>query len=100
MAQKKIVLYEEDTKHADLRLKLRYDRITQSKFFRTVIDLYLERDANFLDSLYKKTKISSRNQTVIDEDFKEKEETEKTFGLNPEEIEDIFDLIAIEDEDI
>ena len=100
MTQKKIVFYEDDHRHANFRLLLKYDMLQQQKFFKAVMDMYLERDPLLLECLYNKTKITSRNEKIIKQDEREKKDIEDLFGLNENDIEDIFDIIAKEDEEI
>ena len=68
-ATKKVVFYDTDKRHADLKIRLHYDGLTQAGFFRSMITGYLE---------------------VGDE-------TKKKFSLlEDDEVESIFDMIEKE----
>ena len=60
---KKVVYMENDRVHADLRLKIHYDGITQADFFRGCVRAYLEEEGAFMAFLDKlkeqRTKIAA-----------------------------------------
>ena len=41
---KKVVFYENEKKHADFKIRLNYDNLSQSEFFRAIISGYIEQD--------------------------------------------------------
>ena len=43
---KKIVFYDSDKRHAELKVRLKHDSLTQAEFFRTLITGYLDKDEN------------------------------------------------------
>jgi len=97
---KKIVLTENDHRHAQLIIRLKHDDLRQSEFFRACIKGYLEQDErilSFLDeiktqSLKKKAKSkklrASGKQLAHDGGFSDKQ------------LDDLFDLIAEEHPDL
>lgn len=95
MAEKKISIIEDDAKHARLRLKFRYDKISQQKFFQLMINSYLEDDPDFM--VFFNKKLSFEKNNIRKKEMSIKNETEKVFGLKQEEIENIFDILAKED---
>ena len=44
--EKKIVFYETDNHHAELKIKLHYDGFKQGEFFRSLVEAYLGDDEN------------------------------------------------------
>ena len=42
--EKRVVFTDTDTRHAQLRIRLQHDGITQAEFFRAIITGYLEKD--------------------------------------------------------
>jgi predicted nucleic acid-binding protein len=92
---KKIVIYISDSAHAEMRLKLRYDQLSQNLFFKKVIAAYLEDDRYMREFILNanKEKISKRDQKKMDKDDKVSNQQIDSFGLNEEEINDIYDLI-------
>ena len=97
---KKIVFYDTDKRHVELKIRLKHDRLTQAEFFRTLITGYLEKDEDILTFLHKYIaqhgKQSKRhlikNAQLIDEG----RETKSRFALNEDEIENIFDILEEE----
>ena len=87
-AKKKVVFYDTDKRHADLKIRLHYDGLTQSHFFRSMITGYLEKDAAMKrkdsESLIEKGEVL-KNKFAIFEDS---------------EVENIFDLIEKEHPDL
>ena len=56
--RKKIMFYDSPKRQADFRIRLQYDGMNQSDFFRAMLTGYLEQDTNilaYLDS-YKEKK--------------------------------------------
>ena len=47
--EKKILFTDTDKRHADLKLRLHYDGLTQADFFRSLITGYLEKDENIMN---------------------------------------------------
>jgi hypothetical protein len=102
MAEKKIVLYEDDAVHARFRIQLKYDELSQPKFFKMMIDSYINQDPMLMSFIYKKienTK-SERKKKKIEKDVKEAKKIAEEFALDENEIKNIFDLIATENPDL
>ena len=78
---KKITFYDSDKRHADLRIRLQYDGMKQSEFFRAVVTAYLEKDDHFMA-------------------FLEQKEVKSKFALDEGEIDSIFDLLEEEHPDL
>ena len=45
---KKIVFYDSDKRHAELKIRLKHDKLTQAEFFRTLVTGYLDKDEDVL----------------------------------------------------
>ena len=63
---KRIVFYETDKRHAELKIKLHYDGLKQGQFFRTLIEGYLsdnEDILNFISEQKEKNSIQSARQS-------------------------------------
>ncbi len=100
-ATKKVVFYDTDKRHADLKIRLHYDGLTQAGFFRGMITGYLDKDPAIIDFIQrlkdtnnvqsvKKRRESNRLLEVGDE-------TKKKFSLlEDDEVESIFDMIEKE----
>jgi hypothetical protein len=101
---KKIMFYDTDKRHAELKIRLQHDSLKQSEFFRAVVTAYIQKDPLFLEFLndyraannkQSKEKIRKSNKLI-----EEGREMEKKFNLKDDEKESIFDLIAQEHPDL
>lgn len=102
--RKKFMFYDTNKRQADLRIRLKYDGMNQSQFFRAMITGYLEKDESILDYLDKyKEKYQVQGQKKRDGAklmMKKGRVVEKEFGLNEDEIENIFDILEKEHPEI
>ena len=102
--EKRVVFTDTDTRHAQLRIRLQHDGITQADFFRAMITGYLENDgqitkylANYKDKHGIQNK-KKRGRVV--EDIEEGEHLLEKFGIKNDELDGIFDMIAEEYPDL
>lgn len=85
---------------ADLKLRLRYDNLTQTSFFAGIVKLYLENDEDMMNVIYKvkeharamgKKKLNRsrkdivQGQTIMDE-----------LGITDSDKQNIFDMIEMD----
>ena len=95
---KKIIQFEElDKTHADLKIRLHYDGIRQGEFFRAIVQGYINGEEGIVSYIekYKQKKQKSYSNSEMS---KKTKKTIESFGLDEDEIENIFDLIAREQE--
>ena len=96
--KKKVIFNDTDVRHAQLKVRLQFDGITQSEFFRSFITGYLEKDQHIMDFIknYKESnsKMSKRNMKYVQKDIEEAEDILGRFGIKDDELENIFDIIA------
>jgi len=101
---KKIVFYDSDKRHADLKIRLYYDGLTQSAFFRGMISGYLNQDEdlmNFINRLKDTNNIQSASKkNKIKKMTTARQETIDKFALKGDEIESIFDILEEECPDL
>ena len=101
---KRIVFESTTNKHAQLKVRLQYDSMTQAEFFRCLIQGYLEKDERLLEYLqdYRISKghDSKRNARYRKKDTEKAEDLLKKFGIKDDELENIFDLIEEEFPDL
>jgi hypothetical protein len=102
--RKKITFYENEKTQADLRIRLKYDDMNQSEFFRAIIQGYLEQDtriASFIDEYKENYEIQGKPRRRKSRILRDKgQETKNKFALDKEMIENIFDLLEKEHPDI
>ena len=101
---KKIMFYDTDKRHAELKIRLQHDSLKQSEFFRAVVTAYIEKDdlfSEFINEYKAKNKTQSKERIEKSKKSIEKgREIEKKFNLKEDEKENIFDLIAQEHPDL
>ena len=90
--------------HADLKIRLMHDGLSQGALFRILMHGYIQRDENiinFVENFKEKYGIEKKNQIKKSKNLlKLGRQTAKDFRLDPDELEDIFDLIAQEHPDL
>jgi hypothetical protein len=94
---KKVVFYALDKDHAELRIRIHYDGMTQGDFFRGLLMGYLNRDESiiaYIDRYKEEFSLQSKNRrNKIKKTDKARLDTIEKFALNDEEIENIFDIL-------
>ncbi len=102
--RKKIMFYDTAKRRTDLNIKLKYDNIKQSEFFRIMISGYLESDPDVLSYIEKyKEKMeihNSHKRRKTKQLRSEEQKTKKNYSLDENEVDDIFDIIAEEHPDL
>ena len=102
--KKRIVFDDTDIRHAQLKIRLQHDDLTQAEFFRALITGYIEKDKSiirFLNSYKEEKSIQSKKKRkIIQDDLEEADHLMAKFGIKDEELENIFDLIAKENPDL
>ena len=76
---KKIVFDDTDIRHAQLRIRLQHDGMSQAEFFRAMITGYIEKDKsimNYIIKYMKKRGDSKRKTKILEKDL----ECAKTIG--------------------
>jgi hypothetical protein len=95
--EKKQICFDSITKlHADLKIRLHSDNIKIKEFFNEVIKAYVLRDDHligFVEKLKEKKGISKNIRNKVSKSRQKQKEIINQFGLNKNEIENIFDII-------
>ena len=98
--KKRIIFDDTDIRHAQLKIQLQYDGLSQAEFFRALLSGYLEKNSEIMTYInnYKPSKgvQSKTRMKKIKEDQEYAEATMTKFGFHDDELEDIFDIIANE----
>ncbi len=100
-ATKKVVFYDTDKRHADLKIRLHYDGLTQASFFRSMITGYLNKDPAIIDFI-QRVKEEGNKQSIKKRKDSSKliqagADTANKFSLfGDDEVENIFDIIEKE----
>ena len=97
---KKIIFSDTGKTHAEFKIKLQYDGISQGDFFRQVVSAYLDEDTDFMNFMHSlKDRLESqskRQRDIVKKERKLAKKTEKDFTLTDSEVESIFDLLERE----
>ena len=100
--EKRILFYDTDKRHAELKIKLEYDGMGQSEFFRALVTGYLSEDEDIINyvSAYKQEfgRQSKRQQTAASKERQDGMEQQALFA--EDEIENIFSIIEKENPDL
>ena len=84
-----------DGDYARLMIKLRHEEMTKKEFFIAIIKGFLEDEPNLKTFLkaYRKTKGYAKwKEEVLDKEIEDGKVEMRKFGLDKEEIDDIYDL--------
>ena len=102
--KKKIVFDDTDIRHAQLKVRLQHDGLSQAEFFRCMITGYINKDETLLQYVqdYKASKNiqSKTKRRKIQKDIEVGSDLMAKFGFKDDELENIFDLIAEEHPDL
>jgi len=101
---KRVIFLDTEKRHADLKIRLHYDGLTQTDFFKGVVTGYLEKDElfrPFIDKLAKEfSKHGKKRLADSKKLFNKGLENKDKFALSEEEVENIFDILEEELTDI
>lgn len=89
--------YEKES--ADLKIRLNYDNLKQSEFFRAIIKMYINSEPEMLVVLekikHKKRKLGKLALKRARKDFLQGQEMLENLGITKKEREEIFDIIEM-----
>ena len=93
-----------DTVYVNLVMKLEYEKLTKTEFFRALVEGFIYDDphiARFIEEHKENKKIDNkRSRRMIKKERDKAEEIDRRFGLTADDIENIFDLIEMEEGDV
>lgn len=86
-----------DTVYVNLIMRLEYEKLTKTEFFRAVVDGFINDNKHmtaFIEEYKEQKQVDNkRSRRMIKKEREKVEEIDKKFSLSPEDIENIFDLI-------
>jgi glycerol-3-phosphate responsive antiterminator len=90
--------------HADLKIRLIHDSMSQGALFRILMHGYIQQDENimnFVENFKERYGIQKKSYIKKSKSLLAKgRQTTREFALDPDELENIFDLIAQEHPDL
>lgn len=85
---------------ANLKLRLRYDNLTQTSFFAGIVKLYLENDSDMMKVIYKiKQNAQAMGRKKLNRseaDVQAGKDIMKQLGITDSDKQDIFDMIEMD----
>ena len=98
---KKQICFESTAKlHADLKIRLHYDEIKIKEFFNKVVKGYLDKNENLMVFIEEIKQTSQIRRNKIKKANTKERNTNREFGLDKDDIENIFDILEKECLDI
>ena len=98
--KKKIQFTDTDIRHAQLKIRLERENLTQADFFRACITGMSDNDKDLMKFIRKYKDENNigrkRDQKVSIKEDEQSEDLMTKFGIKDDELENIFDLIAEE----
>jgi len=97
---KRIVFTENDHRHAQLVLKLKYLRMSQSAFFRYIITGFLEEDPNIIKYIDRVSNRSKSKKAKTANLKKKGQQKLQDLALSDGDVENLFDMIEQDHPDL
>jgi len=100
---KKICFQSTDKLHAELKIRLNYDEIKVCDFFNEMVAGYINKNKYvlaFIEELKEKKQISKIKRKKIIKAQQEEKKIIDQFGINKNDIENIFDILEKEHPDL
>ena len=97
------VFYCYEKESADLKIRLRYDGLKQSEFFRTLLKMYVSQDSLMLqvvEKIKKQQKIMGKKRLQkTRKDYSSSDFLLEDLGITDSDQQNIFDMIELETSD-
>ena len=98
--EKRVIIKIPGTNHAEFKIRLNYDSLTQTAFFRAVMDGYISQDNLIVEYIEKyknqNGKHSQHKKKRIQKNIDDRAATNKSFALDKDELSDLYDLVEKE----
>ncbi len=98
--EKRVIIKIPGNNHAEFKIRLGYDNLTQTAFFRAVMEGYVSQDSLIVEYIqkYKESagKYSNHKKKRIKKDMDERAATSRSFALDEGELSDLYDLVEKE----
>jgi len=95
----KFVFYCYEKESAELKIRLRYDGLTQSGFFGALLEKYINKDPTMLQVVERikqeKTSIGKKRLSKTKKDYESGKELLEELGITDSDKQNIFDMIEM-----
>jgi len=101
---KRVVFYDTEARHVELKIRLDHDDMSQSEFFRAMVTGYISKNElilSYIDDYRESNIIQSKTKIQNSQKLIQKgRKTMQKFVIDEDERDNIFDLIAQEHPDL
>jgi len=98
---KKQICFESTAKfHADLKIRLHYDKIKIKEFFNKIVEGYINKNENIMAFVEEIKENSQTHRNKTEKAHEKGKATVHQFALDKSEIENIFDILEKEHVDL
>jgi hypothetical protein len=101
---KRVVFYDTEARHVELKIRLDHDDMSQSEFFRAMVTGYISKNElilSYIDDYRESNIIQSKTKIQNSQKLIQKgRKTMQKFIIDEDERDNIFDLIAQEHPDL
>lgn len=98
--EKRVIVKIPGTNHAEFKIRLNYDSLTQTAFFRAVLEGYISQDSLIVEYIERHKeqtgKHSQHKKKVIQKNINDRAATNRSFALDKEELSNLYDLVEKE----
>lgn len=98
--EKRVIIKVPGNNHAEFKIRLGYDNLTQTAFFRAMMEGYVSQDSLIVEYIQNHKdrvgKNSQHKRKRIEKDIDERAATNRSFALNEGELSDLYDLVEKE----
>ena len=98
--EKRVIIKMPGKNHAEFKIQLNYDSLTQTAFFRAVTEGYVSQDeliVEYIENYKNKSgKQSSHKKKIIRQNIDNRAAVSRSFSLDKEELSDLYDLVEKE----
>ena len=98
--EKRVIIKIPGNNHAEFKIRLGYDNLTQTAFFRAMMEGYISQDSLIVEYIQNHKESSGKNsqhkRKRIRKDMDERAATNRSFALDDGELSDLYDLVEKE----
>lgn len=98
--EKRVIIKIPGNNHAEFKIRLGYDNLTQTAFFRAMMEGYISQDSLIVEYIQNHKervgKSSQHKRKRIKKDIDERAATNRSFALDEGELSDLYDLVEKE----
>lgn len=104
--KQQIIFRETVKRYADFKTQLQYDSLKIAKFLRNCVTFYLEKDPQMMElvdkmkGINKPKPVKPKEVKIAQTERKQEQKIVSEFTLNPDDVENIYDLLEEENPEL